>query len=312
MGQLEDFDPSIDPDRAFDNVIQVNVAWDKREMVTHVATELAQILGVPVPTQAQLDEAIATAEAYRPSVRKDMGPAPAAVAKKAMAPRYYGVALDGELEGATVPFKLEDWLDGVFGERRPSLYETLKSEGRVEQHPHVTVVHEKETAPAAEKKDGATKKQQQAQALAELDDASKQELEAKRALWADCAQLVTAAGGAIASADSSNAVRVTLGPRIACTDKVISVEVSALSFVHADQVTDDDEGQSASKRRAVLEDEASGRRAHHVTVGTAGEGVRPVEGKLLMERVREGTNTQDVTIVEVSPVTVLGTLRGLK
>lgn len=113
-----------------------------------------------------------------------------------------------------------------------------------------------------------------------------EEKKEKEAMWEHYKAIASAA-----KAGESN-VEVVLGPRLVWNDRVMAAEVSHV-------------GPEEKVRW-------SGRTAAHVTIGTIKEGVRPIEGKHLLQAVLDGTELgNSAQVLEIPLQQVKGTIKGL-
>lgn len=197
FGQHEKFDPAVNKeDGAFDETVEVDPAWTKREALEHVVDRLVPIFGLKRPTPEELEEAISFADAYRPQVFKELTLEAKAKAEERKKPRYYGVLVEQDLKALLAPLFPES------ASALPEPYATLLAKDRINKSPHVTLVHEME--------------------LKSPDEAFRA---ARQATWDQYVQLVR---DAKTHGSDSLVVELALGPRIVWDDRVMSIEVSGM------------------------------------------------------------------------------------
>ncbi|KAK4702767.1 tRNA ligase, partial [Phenoliferia sp. Uapishka_3] len=196
FGQHEKFDQATNKeDGEFDEVIELNPSWSKMEMLTYVVDQLVPMLGLERPTTQQLEVAIKYADDYKPTVYKEISADAKAKLEAAKLPRYYGVAVEQDLQA---------FLQPLFTDKtRPSILEALILSDRIIKSPHVTLVHEVEL---------------------KADDVAFRT--SRKALWDQYVELIK---GAKQAGSDSLAVQVTLGPRIVWDSRAMSIEVSGMN-----------------------------------------------------------------------------------
>jgi tRNA ligase len=124
-------------DAAFDDVIAIDLHSTMEDSVMVVATRLARLLKMPLPSVEQANAAVEKARQYRVSVKKE----PKAVVQPSI--RYYGLSLDLDLVTLAESIAARD-------DRAKAAVAELVRQKRVVSRPHVTLVHNSETGSAAE------------------------------------------------------------------------------------------------------------------------------------------------------------------
>ncbi|KAH8917429.1 hypothetical protein BT69DRAFT_1269017 [Atractiella rhizophila] len=145
---FENFDDEVNPeDSEFDEVIRITIDQDMEVIVSAVANELSEILGLEKPSAEQIHDAILKAKDYKPDVMKEMKPTSSSSKKKG-GPRYYGIS---------VKVNLAQTVQEIFGKNPQldrALFDQLASSNAFSSNPHVTLIHqgdlEKKTHPQNE------------------------------------------------------------------------------------------------------------------------------------------------------------------
>ena len=114
-------------DEAFDSAISLDIRSDLEASVQTSATELTNILGLPIPSSQQVGQALERARQYRVSVRKEVKSVAAAI-------RYYGLSVEIDLTSTLQPLLIDE------PEAREA-FARLVNAKRVASRPHVTLVH---------------------------------------------------------------------------------------------------------------------------------------------------------------------------
>ena len=313
FGQFEEFDEVCnEADSAFQHVFQIDFEWDL-ERVVKESVGFLESVGVitaeEVPSEARINEAVRKVGKYRVAAEVkaaiDVKQGKAKLKEK-FKPRYYGIAIE------RVDLKAE--LDGYFVEegRGKELWEKLKGGELVEQNPHITLVHEKEVA-LATLSNGTD-------STPPIDD----DPTSAPNLWNRYAQLTappaksstsdkkTAAGSSsdqkteiepesVVQDDMATLVEVTLGPMLVFNSRVMAIEVSSIV--------------SLASTTPVSIDLVGGKPAH-VTVGTLGMEIRPIEGKFIVQNALAGEQRTElggaIGRIEVGLIRCRGRIAGLK
>lgn len=173
-----------DSDGHFDAVVNIDPSLPKLDMLCSITSDLCPLLSLEVPSEQNVLEALQKAEQYAPKVYKKQEEMTAKV-------RYYGIALE---------IDLASFLDRLIDSSGPAndFLAELKKNGRVEQRPHVTIVHEKEVSDKS---------------------LSEEQRKVYEDLWSSCESL----------AGQNKDVKLTLGPRLVWDGRCMSLEVSQLS-----------------------------------------------------------------------------------
>lgn len=114
-------------DEAFESVISLDIRSDLEASVQTSATELANILGLPIPSSQQVRQALERARQYRVSVRKEVKSVAAAI-------RYYGLSVEIDLTSTLQSILVHE------PEAREAFARLINAK-RVVSRPHVTLVH---------------------------------------------------------------------------------------------------------------------------------------------------------------------------
>ncbi|KAI5476406.1 tRNA ligase [Pseudohyphozyma bogoriensis] len=195
FGQHEAFEPATNKeDGAFHEVIEMKHDWTKKEALEHVVEKMVGILGVAKPSDKEIEEALEFADGYKPTVFKQLTDKEREKLEEKKKPRYYGIAVEA---------RLFDVLSPVFAPGSNETFDAISKAGRIEQNPHVTLVHE-----------------------VELQSSDEEFKKAKKELWDHYVKTVE--GTKTAGADSV-AIEVTLGPRVVYDSRAMSIEVSNIS-----------------------------------------------------------------------------------
>lgn len=196
FGQHEAFDPAVNKeDGEFHEVIEMDHGWTKREALEHVVDKMSGIVGIDKPTPLQIDLALKFAEEYVPSVKKELTEQEQEKLRAAKRPRYYGVAIEQDLNAFLSPYFEHDSDDHLFS--------ILALKDRIEKSPHVTLVHE-----------------------VELQSDDEDLKTSRQALWTHYQHLIN---DAKVEGSKSLDIEVVLGPRIVWDSRAMAIEVSSLS-----------------------------------------------------------------------------------
>ena len=311
FGQFEEFDEVCnEADSAFQHVFRIDFAWDL-ERVVKESIRFLESVGVisaeEVPSDESILDAVRRAGEYK--VEEEVKEASEVTKEKAkkkekFKPRYYGIAITG------IDLKAE--LDRYFADegRGKELWEKLKEGELVERNPHITLVHEMEVKMASTP-----------ELSIGVDSAPTLDSDPNSApnLWNRYASLVAAA--AIKSSDpdveaaplktdaedSSTLVEVTLGPMLVFDSRVMSIEVSSIVSLVSTSPSTPNEAASI---------DTVGAKPAHVTVGTLGMEIRPIEGKFIVERALAGERTTElggvIGKIDVGLIKCRGRIAGLK
>lgn len=178
LTEFETFDPVMngDSDGRYDDVIEVDPCLEAKPMLDLIVQRLTELMpDLVVPASKAMDAALEKALSYDPAIRKESKLGVGEV-------RYYAISVEADL--CTL-------LERHFSNVADHLYHQLKSEGRIERRPHITLVHHKEV---------------------EGGDA-----EAKTT-WHNAQQLSKRFGA------DAVVMQVQLGPRIAWNERVMAIE----------------------------------------------------------------------------------------
>lgn len=187
-------------------------------------------------------------------------------------PRYFGILAEVDLESV---------LDVRFAQvpkgQDTEFWEELKEKGRVNQRPHITIVHENGLP-------------------GDID------------LWERCAKVVEAA-----SDGEELMFKFRLG-EVVSNGKVMSATVEDLQL---DEPSDPASGEEGQKDEGQVGTEfverlpSELRNRLHITVGTKSGKIPPVEGMYLVQQWKKGASPVDVRCVKLEDVVVKGRLSGL-
>jgi len=276
LGQHEEFDPvgNSTTDGMFDQVIEIKPEWNQFETLKFVVDQLSQIQGLGIPTSENLgdqvlEEAVEWAKSYKVELKKEtLQDSTTAIKKrqppKLFKPRYYGLLVDVDLRQL---IQEQDLSEGG-----KSLWNDLVKASRVELKPHVTLVHHVEL----ESRDETFRNK-------------KQVLWDKYEKMVNLATVTTNGNGEQQQSTERRVgnqlkVRLTLGPRLVWNDRVMSIEVSSLEQPSSSSSSSSEVDETIS----LVED-----RSAHITVGTRSSDIRPIEGKILMEKALKATLSTD-------------------
>ncbi|KAM0786912.1 hypothetical protein ACM66B_002336 [Microbotryomycetes sp. NB124-2] len=316
LGQYEAFDPALNGsgDGQFDLVVDLRPEWTREQALQHVISSLQGVVpGVKEPSSEELKEAIEYASSWSPDKKKVVTKEQVDKKKAKIKPRYYGVKVEANLADlVSKALEAHQSADSVRDDEDDTFSYLLKHD-RVEKNPHVTLVHENEIKDSTASKivekaatnfAAVTGSVTATPAPLQLDEAARQR---KQALWDRFSNMIKLAEQ---RGSQSLDVDVTLGPRIAWDQRVMTIEVSALS-----KSTTSVPGSVAEKEEIEMPGQGDDRHAH-VTVGTRDDKIRPVEGKWLLEALirgeRQTRNGGEIRFVEIEPIKVKGHLAGLK
>jgi tRNA ligase len=171
--------------------------------------------------------------------------------------RYYAVSAE---------VNLESFIAGLLESQKLQcdLWKTLQDEDRIEKHPHITILHSK-------KKPG--------------EDASDKNKKDFDDFWAECRTL----------SHRQCDFTITVGPRLAWNDRVMTLEVSKL------------ETQEVLGQSSRLHHDDSHR---HITIGTKSKDISGYEGKVLMHDLVAG-KTHGMQVAEVGVHQFQGRMKGM-
>ena len=271
LAKHEAFDPAMngDSDGQIDDVVVIDPTSDKLSMLQSIVDQLVPLLHLQKPSKTELEAALVKAESYKPKVYK-------AHTVKAPRPRYYGLSIPLSL-AEYILTALQAMEDSAASKPRAFL-QMLKDKQRVELHPHVTLVHEKEVKP----KDGT----------ASVDSAATDE-PTPRVLWDELKPLT--------EKDSATKVQLTIGPRLLWTERVMVLEVQSIQSV--------DKLGSLRQATTLLSN-------LHITVGTADTSITGVAGRFLMQDSKSATSSTDRDGIEIHSLDIgttakTGELKGM-
>lgn len=272
MGAVQEYGGMTDVD--FEEVLEMDLRWNREETLRRTLEMLVRVISIEMPNDERIKEALRVAREYEPELKRDLisveGKKKAVEKRAKNKPRYYGLAVEIDLK--TV---LHDLFHSTTQERTmvdTTMFDLLNSSNRIEASPHITLVHDLER----QSTDIAL------QALA-------------TGLWERCSTILSQD-----EVDDSYAVELTLGPTLAYDNRVMSLQVSAIS-------------SNATREEDRIELRKDGA---HVTVGTISAEVRPVEGKWLMEKALAGEKETalggEIRMVEIGVIKCRGRLAGMR
>lgn len=278
FSQIEEFDPIFNQngDAKFDDVVELDLSWDFESSLRCVVEQLVEVLELPKPTEGELETAIQATKGYKPALYKEMKVEGLDSGAKGGG-KNKGVRYYGIAVEVDLPSLLEEWFSNHPEVSHCKTYDLLKSKKRIETKPHVTLVHEKELE-------------------ASEDAENAKEVEYATSLWEKCKTVSLRWGEEVVTA------KLTLGPLLVWDDRAMCIQVSGVEYegkdLKAEDVPNDDRKDS-----------------YHITVGTIGQDVRPVEGRWLLESALKGETVSragsQIDKVEMKPVEVKGRIKGL-
>ncbi|GBE89261.1 RNA ligase-domain-containing protein [Sparassis latifolia] len=120
-----------------DSEVDVSVEMDLEETleeaIKRAVDACVRILGVPMPDQEKLGEALAVARGYAPKTKRPESEQE----KKKKTPRYYGILAEVDLEDVLRKKLAEQGIPT----KAQEFWDRLVTDKRVAQRPHVTIVH---------------------------------------------------------------------------------------------------------------------------------------------------------------------------
>ncbi|CAG8445990.1 12423_t:CDS:2 [Ambispora leptoticha] len=146
LKQFEPLDSNNGVDHLFDQVIDLDPLNDIHTTLEIIFNELSSILGIEIPNEQDVEEAINYAREYRPTVKKIVTQGKgkkkaklnsqrfaedSSVTRKRNPPLYYGIAVE---------LDVQDYLKDVL-EPDNTLFETLVRNHRIRPKHHVTLIH---------------------------------------------------------------------------------------------------------------------------------------------------------------------------
>lgn len=274
-------------DEAFDETLWMDVdagiEWNVRKAVSG----LAPILSLTQPSEERIREALEAVSAYRVELRKeskeDVKAGTDVAGKNATKPRYYGIAVELDIEAILAPFfdaHAEDLPDGL------EFFEKLSRAGRVATRPHLTLVHSASVATEAKARAENAVIPPDAQGAARR--------------WARYEEMCGQPGPGVEFV-------LTLD-RVAWDDRVMALGVHGVHASDPTTIPEFEELQGGTGGR----EEGSWR--PHVTVGTADEGIKAFEAGALLRKADRDADEQrkESRWTMLDPgVTVKGRLKGL-
>ncbi|KAF9003365.1 RNA ligase [Cyathus striatus] len=115
-----------------DACVDMDIEENLEQMVTRAATGIAKILKLQVPSEAKIKDAVAKAQTYTPTTRKEDKD------KSKKSVRYYALLPEVDLEGV-----IDGLVKNTTDDKLRAFWNTLKNGKRVTERPHVTIVHSK-------------------------------------------------------------------------------------------------------------------------------------------------------------------------
>lgn len=290
FSQYEEFDNAFNTgsDAEFDHVIHYNISWDIEKVLEHTIEQLleidakalddaSKIPGLRRPSKDEMHEAIAVAKGYKPQVYKEMKLESLDPSAKRGGSNK-GARYYGIAVEVDIQSLLARYFDAVDGEA-DNFFLQLREKGRIEKKPHVTLIHERELEAPPEPTSGST-----------------EELEFCKELWERCKKISQLWG------EESITVTLTLGPTLAYDGRSMSIQVSNLAY----------SGLNLDPR-IIPSDKRKD--SYHITVGTANNEIRPVEGKWLLEAALKGEQVsqpgEKIRTLQIEPVEVKGRVKGM-
>lgn len=296
FAQYEEFDQVTNSeDSRFNEVIEMRLEWDQKETLVKTLDRLVERLGIEKPSEEKIEEALQFARDYTPTIKKEIS---AAKLAKALAPRYYGIAVEQDLPSLLNPYFLDNSLK-IKG-LNIALYSHLHLAKRIELNPHITLVHE-----------------------VELTNPDKIFAAKKQILWDHYASLIS---NAATEGSESLVVDIELGPRIFWDKRVMSIEVSKITSASqpkslavvegGEAVVQEKEVAGMKKDVGAIPYLEEGKGSAHITVGTIETSIRPVEGKLIVKAWEDGKKTTvdggKIMIMDIGIIKCKGKVMGMK
>ena len=123
-----------------DSVVEMDITEDLEHALDRAVDGCVRILGLEKPDQEKVGLALAAARAYEPAKKKEERKEKEK-AKKGKPPRYYGFVPEVDLLELLDPvFSAPGDADTADGKQ---FFTDLKKDGRITEHPHITIVHSK-------------------------------------------------------------------------------------------------------------------------------------------------------------------------
>ncbi|KAF8799416.1 hypothetical protein BYT27DRAFT_7263948 [Phlegmacium glaucopus] len=111
-----------------DNVIEMELGESLEDAVRRAVQGCVSVLGLEMPSDEKIQEALDVVKGYAPAVKKPDHPKD----KKKLDTRYYGLLPEVDLE---------ELLDPILANENTDFWTKLKADNRVTKRPHVTIVH---------------------------------------------------------------------------------------------------------------------------------------------------------------------------
>ncbi|KAJ1924814.1 trna ligase [Tieghemiomyces parasiticus] len=135
------YNPTSDADHLVTEAVELDPMLDTRPNLDRVVDYLVARLGFARPTEAALDEAVAAALVYRPTVRKEIKGSNT----KSTAAAYFGLKVDESVSTVLRAALIErSWPDPAAAQACLNILDNLAARDRVPAGHHVTLLHGKE------------------------------------------------------------------------------------------------------------------------------------------------------------------------
>ncbi|KAJ7359383.1 RNA ligase [Mycena albidolilacea] len=242
-----------------------------------------KVLGVLVPEEGRVQAAVEKARGYTPGT---ITPRPERKVKE-KEPRYYGFVPDVD----DLVKLLEPYLVNV------PFWGKLFSDGRVWTQHHATLVHKRSLQLQA-KEDTPKQKPKQKQKQPKGDSVDSAAVAEAQALWARCKALRDMGAGPL--------FRIRLG-HIVWNGRVMAVTVDDIEL--AEEAAGTVAGRAAAEFVTQLSEQA--RRQLHITMGTRGTDVPPVEAKAMVELWRKSPSSAESKAIENPEIVTKAKVLGL-
>ncbi|CAD6905264.1 unnamed protein product [Tilletia controversa] len=149
-------------DELFDRTVRLEIEYDQEKALRTAISALAPILDLTQPSEEQIRLGLEAARAYKVGIRKELKVRYGRRSGKgegadSSAPRYYGLTVEADLEDL-IPRLIHQCDDDALREDALRVFDEFRSNSRIVQHPHITLVHsnsvEAESKGEAKAKDG--------------------------------------------------------------------------------------------------------------------------------------------------------------
>lgn len=298
FGQQEAFDEVLlgGVDAGFGEVWTVDFRWTREEVLEECCKFLFN-KGIieRLPSEEKRTQALEVVDRYRTAEIIKGAPDSKKAPTVAIVhpPRYYGISVKVDLKDVLGSYFAEEGAPGRDIWETLGTVSKLTGVSRIEREPHITLVHEKEVELEGKNSTGP------------VDAGGEDKKDTATTLWALYKTLFLATPSPappfpadftpieqLSSIDPT-LVQLTLGPLLAFNDRVMSVQVSAID--------------SPSVPVHLVDN-----RPAHITIGTLDSLIRPIEGKMLMEKALQGEALVAGGTVLIQEIRCWGRIAGLR